>query len=89
VSPNRDMGGGRHPPLGGCPPCVPMERGTGHLRRCPVSRPPQTPARARCVQTGIAGVAMGWREVLALHAECETLTTESEEIPAKLGALGG
>jgi hypothetical protein len=29
-----------------------------------VSRPPQTPARVRCVQTGIAGVAMGWREVL-------------------------
>ena len=29
---------------------------------------------------------MGWREVLALHAECEALTTESDEMPAKLGA---
>jgi hypothetical protein len=29
---------------------------------------------------------MGWREVLALHAECETLRTESDEMPVKLGA---
>ena len=29
---------------------------------------------------------MGWREVLALHAECETLRSDDENVAAKLGA---